>query len=174
MNENEKQTAAANDAKGDLGYLAPHVGARCGVDMPEVLVLGSPFSRARAADPPLVLKVVRAFPRRHPHSFVVNNLIDSKLPDVIAEIETDKATMEVESVDDGVMAKIFVDAGTENVAVGAVIAVLAEDDETASDVAKTSMQRRACMFCHVGKEFDLEALVQTTSKASHHPAYAIA
>jgi len=60
--------------------------------------------------------------------------------DVIAEIETDKATMEVESVDDGVMAKIFVDAGTENVAVGAVIAVLAEDGETASDVAKAGPQ----------------------------------
>ncbi|MDC3293207.1 pyruvate dehydrogenase complex dihydrolipoamide acetyltransferase [Alphaproteobacteria bacterium] len=60
--------------------------------------------------------------------------------DVIAEIETDKATMEVESVDDGVMAKIFVDAGTENVVVGAVIAVLAEDGETASDVAKAGLQ----------------------------------
>ena len=60
--------------------------------------------------------------------------------DVIAEIETDKATMEVESVDDGVMAKIFVDAGAENVAVGAVIAVLAEDGETASDVAKADLQ----------------------------------
>ena len=60
--------------------------------------------------------------------------------DVIAEIETDKATMEVESVDDGIMAKILVDAGAENVAVGAVIAVLAEDSETASDVAKASLQ----------------------------------
>ena len=61
--------------------------------------------------------------------------------DVIAEIETDKATMEVESVDDGIMAKILVDAGAENVAVGAVIAVLAEDGETSSDVAKTSLQK---------------------------------
>ena len=60
--------------------------------------------------------------------------------DVIAEIETDKATMEVESVDDGIMAKILVDSGAENVAVGAVIAVLAEDDEIASDVAKISLQ----------------------------------
>ena len=60
--------------------------------------------------------------------------------DVIAEIETDKATMEVESVDDGIMAKIFVGAGTENVAVGAVIAVLAEDGEAAGDVAKNSVQ----------------------------------
>ena len=61
--------------------------------------------------------------------------------DVIAEIETDKATMEVESVDDGIMAKIFVHAGAENVAVGAVIAVLAEDGETASDVAKASLEK---------------------------------
>ena len=60
--------------------------------------------------------------------------------DVIAEIETDKATMEVESVDDGIMAKILVDAGAENVAVGAVIAVLAEDGETASDVAKPAFR----------------------------------
>ncbi len=65
---------------------------------------------------------------------------DVRSGDVIAEIETDKATMEVESVDDGIMAKIFVDAGTENVAVGAVIAVLAEDGETASDVAKAGLQ----------------------------------
>jgi pyruvate dehydrogenase E2 component (dihydrolipoamide acetyltransferase) len=61
--------------------------------------------------------------------------------DVIAEIETDKATMEVESVDDGIMAKIFVDAGAENVAVGAVIAVLTEDGETANDVAKAGLQK---------------------------------
>ena len=60
--------------------------------------------------------------------------------DVIAEIETDKATMEVDSVDDGIMAKIFVDAGTENVAVGAVIAVLTEDGETSGDVAKAGLQ----------------------------------
>ena len=63
--------------------------------------------------------------------------------DVIAEIETDKATMEVESVDDGILAKILVDAGTENVAVGALIAVLAEDGETASDVAKAGLQEPA-------------------------------
>ena len=61
--------------------------------------------------------------------------------DVIAEIETDKATMEVESVDDGIMAKILVDAGAENVAVGTVIAFLAEDGETASDVVETSLQK---------------------------------
>ncbi len=49
--------------------------------------------------------------------------------DVIAEIETDKATMEVESVDEGVLAKIMVAEGTESVKVNAVIAVLAQDGE---------------------------------------------
>ena len=55
--------------------------------------------------------------------------------DVIAEIETDKATMEVEAVDDGVMASILVDAGSEGVAVGTPIGRLAEDGETVDEVA---------------------------------------
>ena len=55
--------------------------------------------------------------------------------DVIAEIETDKATMEVEAVDDGILAAILVEAGTENVAVGTPIARLAEDGEAVEDVA---------------------------------------
>ena len=55
--------------------------------------------------------------------------------DVIAEIETDKATMEVEAVDDGVLAVIFVEAGSENVAVGTPIARLAEDGEAVDDIA---------------------------------------
>lgn len=54
--------------------------------------------------------------------------------DVIAEIETDKATMEVEAVDEGVLAKILVPEGTEGVKVNAVIAVLAEEGEDASSV----------------------------------------
>jgi len=54
--------------------------------------------------------------------------------DVIAEIETDKATMEVEAVDEGVVAKLVVAAGTEGVAVNAVIAVLAEEGEDPASV----------------------------------------
>jgi pyruvate dehydrogenase E1 component beta subunit len=49
--------------------------------------------------------------------------------DVIAEIETDKATMEVESIDDGMLAKILVPDGTDNVAVNTPIAVIAEAGE---------------------------------------------
>ena len=52
-----------------------------------------------------------------------------KSGDVIAEIETDKATMEVEAVDEGIVAKIVVPAGTEGVKVNSLIAVLAADGE---------------------------------------------
>jgi len=58
--------------------------------------------------------------------------------DVIAEIETDKATMEVESIDDGVVGKIAVAEGTEGVKVGTVIAVLLEEGESASDIKATA------------------------------------
>jgi pyruvate dehydrogenase E1 component beta subunit len=54
--------------------------------------------------------------------------------DVIAEIETDKATMEVEATEDGKMGQILIAAGTQNVKVNAAIAVLMEDGETASDI----------------------------------------
>ncbi|KAB2691663.1 pyruvate dehydrogenase complex dihydrolipoamide acetyltransferase [Brucella pseudogrignonensis] len=56
--------------------------------------------------------------------------------DVIAEIETDKATMEVEAVDEGVVAKLVVPAGTEGVKVNALIAILAEDGEDVAEAAK--------------------------------------
>ncbi len=54
--------------------------------------------------------------------------------DIIAEIETDKATMEVEAVDEGIVGKIIVSAGTENVKVNAPIAMLLDDGESMSDV----------------------------------------
>ena len=57
--------------------------------------------------------------------------------DVIAEIETDKATMEFEAVDEGVIGKIYVAEGTENVAVNSAIAVLLEEGETAEGLASS-------------------------------------
>ncbi|MDB2390092.1 pyruvate dehydrogenase complex dihydrolipoamide acetyltransferase [Alphaproteobacteria bacterium] len=62
---------------------------------------------------------------------------DVRSGDVIAEIETDKATMEVEAVDDGKMAQIAVTDGTENVPVGTVIALLAEDGEDVATISAT-------------------------------------
>ncbi|GGB98208.1 dihydrolipoyllysine-residue acetyltransferase component of pyruvate dehydrogenase complex [Novosphingobium endophyticum] len=58
--------------------------------------------------------------------------------DIMAEIETDKATMEFEAVDEGTIGKITVSEGTEGVKVGTVIALLAGEDEDASVVAETS------------------------------------
>ncbi len=60
--------------------------------------------------------------------------------DILAEIETDKATMEVEAVDEGTLAKILVPDGTDNVAVNTPIAVIAADGE---DAASAPRQRRA-------------------------------
>ena len=54
--------------------------------------------------------------------------------DLLAEIETDKATMEFEAIDEGVIAKIVVAEGTDNVKVGDVIAIIAEEGEDVGDV----------------------------------------
>ncbi|MEC7741153.1 MAG: pyruvate dehydrogenase complex E1 component subunit beta [Pseudomonadota bacterium] len=54
--------------------------------------------------------------------------------DIIAEIETDKATMEFEAVDEGTLGKILIEEGTEGVKVGTVIAMLAGEGEDASDI----------------------------------------
>jgi pyruvate dehydrogenase E1 component subunit beta len=59
--------------------------------------------------------------------------------DILAEIETDKATMEVEAVDEGVLAKIVIPEGTDHVAVNTPIAVIAENGE---DVAATTAKPR--------------------------------
>src|ERR1700735_795605 len=57
---------------------------------------------------------------------------DVRAGDVIAEIETDKATMEVEAVDEGKLARILVDEGTEGVAVNTPIAGLSANGENVS------------------------------------------
>ncbi|MGU3390251.1 pyruvate dehydrogenase complex dihydrolipoamide acetyltransferase [Sphingomonas sp. M1A8_2b] len=58
-----------------------------------------------------------------------------KSGDLMAEIETDKATMEFEAVDEGTVVKILVTEGTDNVKVGTVIAIIAEEGEDASSVS---------------------------------------
>ncbi|WP_299420059.1 pyruvate dehydrogenase complex dihydrolipoamide acetyltransferase [uncultured Shimia sp.] len=58
--------------------------------------------------------------------------------DLLAEIETDKATMEFEAVEDGVIGKILVPEGSEGVAVNSPIAILLEDGESADDIGASS------------------------------------
>ena len=66
-----------------------------------------------------------------------------KSGDIIAEIETDKATMEFEAVDEGVIGKLLVAEGTEGVKVNAPIAVLLAEGETAGDMASAAPKAKA-------------------------------
>src|SRR5215471_2932829 len=66
-----------------------------------------------------------------------------KAGEVIAEIETDKATMEYEAIDDGVLAKIVVPAGTADVAVNQLIAVLAQEGEDPKAAAAKAVESSA-------------------------------
>ena len=63
--------------------------------------------------------------------------------DVLAEIETDKATMEVEAVDEGVLAKIVIPEGTDHVAVNTPIAVIAANGEDVAEPARKPPPSRA-------------------------------
>ena len=84
--------------------------------------------------------------------------------DVIAEIETDKATMEVEAVDEGTVAQILVEAGTEGVKVNAVIAVLAEDGEDASSVSAAPADEQAPASSAPAEEAPTAAAVPAPEK----------
>ncbi len=66
-----------------------------------------------------------------------------KSGDVIAEIETDKATMEVEATDEGTLGKILIPEGTADVAVNTPIATILADGETAADLAKAPTPKAA-------------------------------
>jgi len=91
---------------------------------------------------------------------------DSVSPgDVIAEIETDKATMEVEAVDEGTVAKIVVPEGTQGVKVNALIAILAGEGEDAAQAAKASGNGGAA----AAPEPKPEAKPEATPSASKQP-----
>ncbi|MEL6452013.1 MAG: pyruvate dehydrogenase complex E1 component subunit beta [Pseudomonadota bacterium] len=71
--------------------------------------------------------------------------------DIMAEIETDKATMEFEAVDEGIVGKILVPAGTEGVAVNTPIAILIEEGESVDDIETTSTPAPAALDGPEGK-----------------------
>jgi pyruvate dehydrogenase E2 component (dihydrolipoamide acetyltransferase) len=92
-----------------------------------------------------------------------------KAGDVIAEIETDKATMEVEAVDEGTIAKIMVAEGTADVPVNQVIAVLAEEGEDASAAANAAPSAPKAQSAPEKKSSTSEA---PAPEASKQPAQA--
>jgi pyruvate dehydrogenase E2 component (dihydrolipoamide acetyltransferase) len=65
--------------------------------------------------------------------------------DVVAEIETDKATMEFEAPAAGIVARILLPAGSEGVEVGRAIAILAVDEQSASAIAESSQPLRSAL-----------------------------
>ena len=88
--------------------------------------------------------------------------------DVIAEIETDKATMEVEAVDEGVIARLVVEAGSENVKVNAVIAILAEEGEDVA--AAANAQVNAPVEAETAAEAPIEQSASTAQDDPDIPA----
>src|SRR3954447_3083364 len=91
--------------------------------------------------------------------------------DVIAEIETDKATMEVEAVDEGKLARILVDEGTEGVAVNTPIAMLSANGEDVSAEAPPAPKAEAAAMPKVAAEAaDVNAIAEQGAKGLRAPA----
>ena len=90
-----------------------------------------------------------------------------KSGDVIAEIETDKATMEVEATDEGTLGKILIPEGTADVAVNTPIATILADGESAADLAKAPAPAAKAAESAPPAEAKAEAL---QPKAAHHPS----
>lgn len=86
--------------------------------------------------------------------------------DVIAEIETDKATMEVEAVDEGTVAKIVVPAGTQGVKVNSLIVVLAEEGEDLTEAAKVAEKTSSSIRQEPKGEKQVDSLKQMDSKGT--------
>ena len=89
--------------------------------------------------------------------------------DVIAEIETDKATMEVEAVDEGLVGKLLVDEGTEAVKVNAVIAILVEEGEDASNLSASSPAPEAAPAAEASEEAAPVAAAPIVAEVANDP-----
>jgi pyruvate dehydrogenase E2 component (dihydrolipoamide acetyltransferase) len=86
--------------------------------------------------------------------------------DLLAEIETDKATMEFEAIDDGTVARILIPEGAENVKVGTVIAVMAEDGE---DTASVSAPAASAAKAEAPAKATAEAAAPAEAAPRHDP-----
>ncbi|WP_332688909.1 pyruvate dehydrogenase complex E1 component subunit beta [Bosea sp. (in: a-proteobacteria)] len=89
-----------------------------------------------------------------------------KAGDIIAEIETDKATMEVEAVDEGILAKILIADGTENVAVNTPIGVIAVDGEDVNAAASGAGKTEAAPAAKAEPEKAAEAPAEKAAPAA--------
>ena len=92
-----------------------------------------------------------------------------KSGDIMAEIETDKATMEFEAVDEGVIGKILIEEGTEGVKVNTAIAVLLEDGESADDIQSSSTPAPAALDSTEGRADPAPVTASTPSDPPTEP-----
>ncbi len=92
--------------------------------------------------------------------------------DILAEIETDKATMEFEAVDEGIIGKILVADGSEGVKVNTPIAVLLEEGESADDIAAPSQPAPEAARADAGGEASAPAAAETPAGTPGAPAQA--
>jgi pyruvate dehydrogenase E1 component beta subunit len=90
--------------------------------------------------------------------------------DILAEIETDKATMEVEAIDEGTLAKILVPGGTDNVAVNTPIAVITADGEDAASAAAAAASPAAAPGNGASVPTPIAEAPKDAAKASAAPA----
>jgi pyruvate dehydrogenase E1 component beta subunit len=97
-----------------------------------------------------------------------------KSGDVIAEIETDKATMEVEATDEGTLGRILIPEGTADVAVNTPIATILSDGESAADLGKASAPAQASAPPAEAKAEAPKAEAPKAEKAPAAPAAAVA
>ena len=90
--------------------------------------------------------------------------------DILAEIETDKATMELEAIDDGQVGKILIAEGTEGVAVGAPIAIILEEGEDASAISSTPAASAPQNATEAASEASPQPATKPTPAAPQAPA----
>jgi pyruvate dehydrogenase E1 component beta subunit len=93
-----------------------------------------------------------------------------KSGDVLAEIETDKATMEVEAIDEGVLAKIMVPEGSDHVAVNTPIALIAGEGENAAEIGKVDAGKIAPPKSTSQQEAPVEEVAKNKSPVPATPA----
>ncbi|SNS42610.1 pyruvate dehydrogenase complex dihydrolipoamide acetyltransferase [Tropicimonas sediminicola] len=94
--------------------------------------------------------------------------------DLLAEIETDKATMEFEAVDEGVIGKILVPAGTEGVKVNTPIAVMLGDGESADDIGASSAPAPAAAAPEAAAAAAVPAAAEPATSGAPAPAAPVA
>jgi pyruvate dehydrogenase E1 component beta subunit len=91
--------------------------------------------------------------------------------DIMAEIETDKATMEFETVDEGIVGKILIAEGTEGVKVNTPIAVLVEEGESADDITPASAPAETAAVASAPAEAPVSAPAQAVISRALEPDY---